>query len=93
MGSVDGDIDYLSHLQITEDERLFYGINNLALDSLGVALLQIKRWTKLKPGDITTVRRMTLRASPLGPCYHDITKRCLHCDFGYGKDLTKPRLK
>ncbi|KAF9871368.1 hypothetical protein CkaCkLH20_11015 [Colletotrichum karsti] len=38
--------------QVTEDERLFCGIDNLTLHSLGVALLQIDRWTRVEPGDV-----------------------------------------
>ncbi|KAK2063389.1 hypothetical protein LY76DRAFT_563343 [Colletotrichum caudatum] len=79
--------------QISEDERLFCGISNLTLHSLGVALLQIDRWTRVEPGDILKVRKMASRSSLLGARYQEITQKCLRCDFGYGSDLAKPRLQ
>lgn len=79
--------------QVSEDEKLFCGIDNLTLHSLGVALLQIDRWTRVEPGDVLKVRKMALRSSSLGPRYQEITQKCLRCDFGYGADLTKPRLQ
>lgn len=79
--------------QVSEDDRLFCGINNLTLHSLGVALLQIDRWAQVEPSDILNVRKMALRNSSLGPRYQEITQKCLRCDFGYGSDLTKPRLQ
>ncbi|KAF3800992.1 hypothetical protein GCG54_00010269 [Colletotrichum gloeosporioides] len=79
--------------QVSEDDRLFCGINNLMLHSLGVALLQIDRWAQVEPSDILNVRKMALRNSSLGPRYQEITQKCLRCDFGYGSDLTKPRLQ
>ncbi|KAK2018381.1 hypothetical protein LZ32DRAFT_599807 [Colletotrichum eremochloae] len=78
---------------VTEDERLFCGIDNLTLHSLGVALLQIDRWTRVEPGDVLAVRKMALRTSSLGARYQEITRKCLRCDFGYGSDLAKPRLQ
>ncbi|KAF6826833.1 hypothetical protein CMUS01_09270 [Colletotrichum musicola] len=83
----------LRTLHVSEDERLFCGIDNLTLHSLGVALLQIDRWTRVEPGDVLKVRKMALRSSSLGPRYQEITQKCLRCDFGYGADLTKPRLQ
>ncbi|KAK2765772.1 hypothetical protein CKAH01_15576 [Colletotrichum kahawae] len=82
-----------SFSQVSEDDRLFCGINNLTLHSLGVALLQIDRWAQVEPSDILNVRKMALRNSSLGPRYQEITQKCLRCDFGYGSDLTKPRLQ
>ncbi|KAH7145485.1 hypothetical protein B0J13DRAFT_553569 [Dactylonectria estremocensis] len=79
--------------QVTEDELMFCGIDNMALHSLGVALLQIGCGSEVEPGDVMTVRKMALRSSPLGPRYREITQKCLRCDFGYGSDLTKPRLQ
>ncbi|KAF0323089.1 hypothetical protein GQ607_009633 [Colletotrichum asianum] len=79
--------------KVSEDDRLFCGIGNLTLHSLGVALLQIDRWARVEPGDILKVRKMALRPSSLGPRYQEITQKCLRCDFGYGSDLMKPRLQ
>ncbi|KAK2028256.1 hypothetical protein LX32DRAFT_673628 [Colletotrichum zoysiae] len=79
--------------QPTEDERLLYGISNLSLHSLGVALLQIERWIRVEPREVLVVRKMASRTSSLGPRYQEITKKCLRCDFGHGSDLAKPRLQ
>ncbi|KAF6784169.1 hypothetical protein CSOJ01_15785 [Colletotrichum sojae] len=93
MEDVQSSADCSSFSQVSEDERLFCGIDNLTLHSLGVALLQIDRWTRVEPGDVLKVRKMALRSSSLGPRYQEITQKCLRCDFGYGADLTKPRLQ
>ncbi|KAK1852086.1 hypothetical protein CCHR01_05326 [Colletotrichum chrysophilum] len=93
MEDVQASSDSLAPSQISEDERLFCGIDNSTLHSLGVALLQIGRWTRVEPEDVLKVRKLALRASSLGPRYHEITQKCLRCDFGYGSDLTKPRLQ
>ncbi|KAF6823228.1 hypothetical protein CPLU01_11527 [Colletotrichum plurivorum] len=93
MEDVQSSADCSSFSQVSEDERLFCGIDNLTLHSLGVALLQIDRWTRVEPGDVLKVRKMSLRSSSLGPRYQEITQKCLRCDFGYGADLTKPRLQ
>ncbi|WQF83673.1 hypothetical protein CDEST_08687 [Colletotrichum destructivum] len=77
----------------TEDELIRYGINNLTLHSLGVALLQIDRWTRVSPGDVVAVRKMASRSSSLGPRYRELTQKCLRCDFGFGSDLTQWRLQ
>ncbi|OLN96893.1 hypothetical protein CCHL11_02467 [Colletotrichum chlorophyti] len=79
--------------QVTEDERLSRGIDNLTLYSLGVALLQIDRWANIEPSDVLTVRKTALRPSLLGLRYQSITQKCLRCDFGCGSDLTKPGLQ
>ncbi|KAF7549353.1 hypothetical protein G7Z17_g6447 [Cylindrodendrum hubeiense] len=80
--------------QVTEDELTICGIDNMTLHSLGVALLQIDRMVEIEPGDVMKVRKMARTPSwMLGPRYRDITQKCLRCDFGYGSDLTKPRLQ
>ncbi|PVH71685.1 hypothetical protein DL98DRAFT_503310 [Cadophora sp. DSE1049] len=81
--------------QASEDEqnhRIFCGIHNMTLHSLGVALLQIDRWTRVELEDVLKVRKMAMRAS-LGPRYQEITQKCLACDFGYGWDLARPQLQ
>jgi hypothetical protein len=76
-----------------EDAKLQYGIRNVTLWGLGAILLQIGRWNKIdSAGDVLTIRRLSSQA-PLGPRYQQLTKRCLECDFGYGEDLSKPRLQ
>ncbi|OHF01591.1 hypothetical protein CORC01_03081 [Colletotrichum orchidophilum] len=77
-------------------DQLLYGVDNLSLHSLGVALLQIDRWQSLEietPDDIVGVRRMSRCRFSLGPQYGEITRKCLRCDFGHGYDLTKPELQ
>ncbi|GJC96751.1 hypothetical protein ColKHC_05577 [Colletotrichum higginsianum] len=93
MDGVQDSSDILNLSRATEDERLYCGIDNLTLHSLGVALLQIDRWTRVEPSDVLAVRKMALRSSSLGPRYQELTQKCLRCDFGYGSDLTKPRLQ
>jgi hypothetical protein len=79
--------------QVNEDERLSCGINNMTLHSLGVALLQIDRWTRIEPEDVLKVRKLAVRGSTLGPRYQELTHKCLSCDFGYGSDLKRPQLQ
>lgn len=76
--------------------QLLYGIDNLSLYSLGVALLQIDRWTKLEvetPKDIVQVRLLSRDRFSLGPQYGEITRKCLRCDFSSGDDLMKQKLQ
>lgn len=77
-----------------ENAKIQYGIRNMTLWSLGAILLQIGRWSKINsPDDVCTVRRLSSQVPPLGPRYQRLTKKCLDCDFGYGDDLSKPRLQ
>ncbi|KAL8383144.1 hypothetical protein RB595_006754 [Gaeumannomyces hyphopodioides] len=80
---------------IMEDEMLKYGIRNLTLWSLGVILLQIGMWRELvDANDVLRVRKLSAQGScVLGPRYKELTKKCLDCDFGFGDDLSKPRLQ
>lgn len=79
------------------DAQYEYGIRNLTLYSLGVALLQIKQWRLLDSGDIAQIRRKADKArssSKLGSRYQMIMEQCLNCDFGLGEnDLSKPKLQ
>lgn len=76
-----------------EEAKLIHGIHNVTMYNLGVALLSIGRWTAVDPHDVLRVRRMALQACPLGPRFQEMTQRVLECDFGYGKDLKKPKLQ
>ncbi|KAL8298831.1 hypothetical protein RB597_007451 [Gaeumannomyces tritici] len=78
-----------------EDDMLKYGIRNLTLWSLGVILLQIGMWRELvDTNDVLCVRKLSTQVScVLGPRYKELTKKCLNCDFGFGDDLSKPRLQ
>lgn len=74
--------------------RLQYGVRNLTLWSLGTVLLQIGRWSRMEaPDNVALVRKLSSQVSSLGPRYRDLTKKCLECDFGFGDDLSKPRLQ
>lgn len=79
--------------QVSEDDRLLCGIDNMALHCLGVALLQIDRLKSLEPADVLSVRKMARTSSSLGPKYKEITEKCLRCDFGYGTDLNNTKLQ
>ncbi|KAI0138654.1 hypothetical protein F4776DRAFT_619341 [Hypoxylon sp. NC0597] len=59
-----------------------YGIRNLTLYGLGVALLQIGLWDHVPWEDHVQVRRKVARLSYLGKRYRDATKRLIDCDFG-----------
>ncbi|KAH6892035.1 hypothetical protein B0T10DRAFT_283521 [Thelonectria olida] len=81
----------LSHA--SEADRLLCGIDNIALHCLGVALLQIERLEKIEPDDVLGVRKLARSGSTFGPRYHEITQKCLRCDFGYRADLGKVQLQ
>jgi hypothetical protein len=76
-----------------EEAKLVHGIHNATMYNLGVALLSIGRWTTVDPHDVSQVRRIAMQACPLGPRFQEMTQRVLECDFGYGKDLKKPKLQ
>ncbi|KAF3066081.1 hypothetical protein CFAM422_009288 [Trichoderma lentiforme] len=82
----------VSLTQSIEDIHYKYGVRNVTLYSLGAALLAIGMWKRIDPADIEEVRRLA-STSPLGPRYRKLTQKVLDCDFGYGKDLKKPRLQ
>ena len=76
-----------------EDVQLLYGIRNMTLHCLGVALLELGYWKPLDSHDLLAVRRLAASRSPLGPKYQEIVQKCLGCDFGLGSDLTKTNLQ
>lgn len=76
-----------------EDAKLIHGIHNATVYNLGVALLAIGRWARIDSNDVLQVRRMASQACPLGPKYQEMTQKVLECDFGCGKDLSKPQLQ
>ncbi|KAI0554263.1 hypothetical protein F4679DRAFT_527699 [Xylaria curta] len=77
-----------------ENAKLEYGIRNLTLWCLGAILLQIGRWAAVdSPDDVLRIRKLSSQVPALGPRYQELTQRCLECDFGYGADLSKPRLQ
>lgn len=70
-----------------------YGISNIALYCLGVALLQINQQKTLEPEDVGNVRKLAKQSTRMGPRYHKVTQRCLHCDFGVDTDLSQAALQ
>ena len=82
------------------DLSLLFGINNMMLFSLGVALLEFGHRRPLQAlrrdqdrYDVVTARRLSQSHTPLGPKYQDIVRKCLQCNFGFGTDLSKPELQ
>ncbi|GAP85045.1 hypothetical protein SAMD00023353_3900910 [Rosellinia necatrix] len=73
--------------------QLTYGIRNLSLYCLGVALLQIGRWSQLDASDVFTIRKLASVNGRLGPRYQELTQKCIDCDFGHGSDLGSPPLQ
>ncbi|OQO12980.1 hypothetical protein B0A48_02444 [Cryoendolithus antarcticus] len=76
------------------DEQTLYGVPNLILFSLGVALLEIAHRAPLetfrRPNDknnFYTARRLAQNPSALGQRYQSIAQKCLQCDFGIGNEL------
>ncbi|KAK5657978.1 hypothetical protein OQA88_2531 [Cercophora sp. LCS_1] len=76
-----------------ERATLTFGIRNLNMYCLGVALLQVGRWSTVQIDDVEKIRRLAAMPSHLGPKYREITERCLECDFGVGKKIQDIRLQ
>jgi hypothetical protein len=87
--------------ETTVSDEIRYGINNLPLFFLGVALLEIAHWkpleSKMIPQDqkdqVFTARRLALGRAPLGPEYQKIAQKCLQCNFGFGTKLNSKSLQ
>lgn len=80
--------------QEIQDAREVYGIQDMSLYCLGVALLQIGLWEAVQWNDVVQVRRKTARLSYLGEKYNTITKALVHCTLGYGlSDLASDELQ
>ena len=71
----------------TEDEVLF-NIKNRPLYSLGVALLQIDRWSSLDMWNVVAVRNAADAPSQISEKFRYLTERCLECNFGPGCSKT-----
>jgi len=76
-----------------EEAKLVHGIQNPTMYNLGIALLSIGRWKLIDPYDVLKARCIASQTCPLGPRYQELTRKVLDCDFGYGKDLKKPKLQ
>ena len=93
-------MDGIQSADIVSDE-IKYGINNLPLFFLGVALLEIAHWKPLEkkmiPRDqhdqVYTARRLAQGRAPLGPEYQKIAQKCLQCNFGFGTNLGSKSLQ
>lgn len=77
-----------------------YDISNRTLFSLGIALLEIGHWAPMSQmrldgerDEIATALRVAQERATFGRRYGDIVRRCMQCQFGYGKDLSKPELQ
>jgi hypothetical protein len=88
-----------SIIQHQEDLKFVYGIRNLPLAKLGIALIEIGCQTKISslasspmPHDVICARRVLLDPPPaikyLGERYLKIARKCIECDFSCGDDLT-----
>lgn len=99
-GTLDNGLDMEDTEQAVSDE-IKYGINNLPLFFLGVALLEIAHWkpleSKMIPRDqedqVFTARRLAMGRAPLGPEYQKIAQKCLQCNFGFGTNLNSKSLQ
>jgi hypothetical protein len=72
----------------------YFGVHNMLLFCLGLALLQLGHWKRLPelkedrdPNYIVAGRRLASRQTMLGPRYQRIVQKCLQCNFGVGNDL------
>jgi hypothetical protein len=90
--------------QTPEDLKYMYGIRNLALAKLGVALIEIcsqqdiaKLIKSPTPHDVIGARKILLEKPPylqkLGRQYIEIVRKCIDCDFACGDDLSKDDLQ
>ncbi|KAF4474658.1 hypothetical protein FAGAP_12779 [Fusarium agapanthi] len=87
------EVDSAGDARSFEDAKLVHGIRNATIYNLGVALLAIGRWAPVDSNDILHVRQMACQTCPLGSKYHEMTQKVLECDFGCGKDLSRPQLQ
>ncbi|KAI9661046.1 MAG: hypothetical protein M1821_009373 [Bathelium mastoideum] len=85
-----------------DHQTLLYGVNNMTLCSLGIALLQIGYCKPLQclsenrkdPNNLYTARRLAAHGTiPLGPDFQRIVRKCLRCDFSSGTDLRSVKLQ
>lgn len=90
-----------TRLATTEDVQILYGIGNMSLASLGLALLGIGYRKDVRslgsdtdPHQVVTARKLVAGLhTSMGPRYQNIVRRCLGCDFGFGGDLSRAELQ
>ncbi|KAF2471306.1 uncharacterized protein BDR25DRAFT_260781 [Lindgomyces ingoldianus] len=75
-------------------------VRNLSLGHLAIALLEIgfkKDIGRLRKrseiSDLTTARELADASQPLGLAYQKIIRKCIHCDFAFGSDLSSEELQ
>ncbi|KAG9198183.1 hypothetical protein G6514_010399 [Epicoccum nigrum] len=81
--------------QDTVSDEIRYGINNMILFFLGVALLEIAHWKPIEDqmtirdlnDEVFAARRIASQPTQLGPVYHKIAQKCLQGNFGTELDL------
>lgn len=91
----------LQESQDTVSDEIRYGISNVTLFFLGVALLEIAHWTPIEDqmtaqdlnDEVFAARRIVSKPTQLGPVYQKIARRCLQCNFGAEPDLSKKKLQ
>lgn len=84
-----------------QDIQDLYGISNMTLASLGLALLEIGLRGDVQslrrgndPHEVVTARKLLIGLhTQMGPKYQDIVRRCIQCDFAFGTDLSKKELQ
>ncbi|CAO2651031.1 Nn.00g093280.m01.CDS01 [Neocucurbitaria sp. VM-36] len=94
-------MDGIERLETGVSDEIRYGINNLPLFFLGVALLEIAHWTPLEEkmiardanDQVYAARRLASGRAPLGPEYQKIAQKCLQCNFGFGTKLNSKGLQ
>lgn len=95
------DMEGVQKFVVPVSDEMRYGINNLPLFFLGIALLEIAYWKPLErsmiPRDennqVYTARRLVEGPVPLGPEYKKIAQKCLQCNFGFGTKLSSKSLQ
>lgn len=100
-GSSSTDMEGVQKSAAPVSDEMRYGINNLPLFFLGIALLEIAYWKPLEkimiPRDesnqVYTARRIVEGPVPLGPEYKKIAQKCLQCNFGFGTKLSSKSLQ
>lgn len=94
-------MDDIQSAENAVSDEIKYGINNVPLFFLGVALLEIAHWkplestmsTKDQSNPVYAARRLAHGRSPLGPEYQKIAQKCLQCNFGFGTKLSSKSLQ
>lgn len=87
--------------QFVVSDEIRYGINNVPLFFLGVALLEIAHWKPIEDqmtskdhnDEVWAARRIASQPTQLGPVYQKIARKCLQCNFGAEPDLKRRTLQ